>query len=297
MSNDLDPSEHLSAWAPGVHVSPQELPRPALRRTLLDRIGASARAHAEYRTVRHDASPWQDVGTGVRQRWLRQDAAESVALIELEDGAAVPDVPRAVALEDLLTQGGLIDPGTGLALPVWSHAVRPAGDLTVLRSRGTSTLYRRMLHVPASDRPPAEAHWWQHQIDCGAAGHRHGGWRPPGAWTASQPGVTVLPLAAHRHVVSMLVRFEAGAGVSDHGHEIDEDCLVLEGEMFLGDILLRPGDYQLAPAGGTHFGETSDTGVLFFFHGALDPAAPGDGCLQPPAAPGRPAPDWPARAR
>jgi hypothetical protein len=55
---------------------------------------------------------------------------------------------------------------------------------------------------------------------------------------------------------------------------------VLQGEMFLGDILLRAGDYQLAPAGGTHFGETSDVGVLFFFHGALDPVLRGE----PPAA-------------
>jgi hypothetical protein len=63
----------------------------------------------------------------------------------------------------------------------------------------------------------------------------------------------------------------AGASVPDHGHALNEDCLVLEGEMFLGDILLRTGDYQLAPAGGSHFNENSDVGVLFFFHGALDP--------------------------
>mgnify|MGYP001132728637 CR=1 FL=1 len=101
---------------------------------------------------------------------------------------------------------------------------------------------------------------------------RHGRLAGAGRVGPQPPGVQVLPLAAKRHVVSMLVRFEPGAGVPDHGHEIDEDCLVLEGEMFLGDILLRPGDYQLAPAGGGHFGETSDAGVLFFFHGAVDAA-------------------------
>jgi len=41
--------------------------------------------------------------------------------------------------------------------------------------------------------------------------------------------------------------------------------------MFLGDVLLQRGDYQLAPAGGGHFGETSDVGCTFFFHGAIDP--------------------------
>src|SRR5450830_1183423 len=91
------------------------------------------------------------------------------------------------------------------------------------------------------------------------------------AWIASGPGVKVCLLSGDAQVVSMLVRFEAGAGVNDHHHALDEDCLVLEGEMFLGDILLQPGDYQLARAGGGHFGEFSDVGVLFFFHGALDP--------------------------
>ena len=72
------------------------------------------------------------------------------------------------------------------------------------------------------------------------------------------------------------MRFAPGASVPDHGHALDEDCLVLQGEMFLGDILLRTGDYQLAPSGGSHFGETSDVGVLFFFHGALDPVLRGE---------------------
>jgi quercetin dioxygenase-like cupin family protein len=97
----------------------------------------------------------------------------------------------------------------------------------------------------------------------------------PGPWVDNRAGVQVLPLAVKAKVVSMLVRFEAGAGVPDHGHALDEDCLMLQGEMFLGDILLRAGDYQLAPAGGTHFGETSETGALFYFHGALDAALRG----------------------
>ncbi|CAN5186422.1 hypothetical protein BH11PSE10_BH11PSE10_11930 [soil metagenome] len=69
----------------------------------------------------------------------------------------------------------------------------------------------------------------------------------------------------------MLVRFAAGAGVPDHTHALDEDCLMLEGEMFLGDTLLRPGDYQMAAAGSRHFGEMSDVGGTFYFHGAIDP--------------------------
>jgi quercetin dioxygenase-like cupin family protein len=81
----------------------------------------------------------------------------------------------------------------------------------------------------------------------------------------------VLRLWGDARVVPMLVRFDAGAAVPDHGHELDEHCLVLDGAMFLGDILLRAGDHQLAPAGGGHWGETGDVGCVFFFYGAIDP--------------------------
>jgi quercetin dioxygenase-like cupin family protein len=246
---------------------------------LLARVAASAQAHANYRTLRREASPWLPAGDGARLRWLRQDRAESVALLALDDGAALPPTPDAVAVEYLLTEGRLLDPQTGLQHAMWSHAVQPAGATTALRALGPVTLYRRVLNTPVAEQAAAESRWWQARLVAAEADEAHGGWQAPGSWIHNRSGVQVLPLAAHRHVVSMLVRFEAGAGVPDHGHEIDEDCLVLEGEMFLGDILLRAGDYQLAPAGGSHFGETSEVGAMFFFHGALDSA------LRPPRTP------------
>jgi quercetin dioxygenase-like cupin family protein len=91
------------------------------------------------------------------------------------------------------------------------------------------------------------------------------------SWREGFEGVQTLALWGTADVVSMLVRFAPGAGVPDHHHAVHEDCLMLEGSMFLGDIVLRAGDYQLAPAGGGHFGEMSDVGGTFFFHGALDP--------------------------
>jgi quercetin dioxygenase-like cupin family protein len=79
-----------------------------------------------------------------------------------------------------------------------------------------------------------------------------------------------MPLWGHPDCTSMLVRFAPGAGVPDHQHAVHEDCLMLEGEMFLGDILLRPGDYQLAPAGSGHLATETDTGVVIYAHGDLD---------------------------
>jgi hypothetical protein len=39
--------------------------------------------------------------------------------------------------------------------------------------------------------------------------------------------------------------------------------------VFLGDILLREGDYQLAPAGISHGEVYSDVGALLFRRGAV----------------------------
>ena len=98
-------------------------------------------------------------------------------------------------------------------------------------------------------------------------------WRSPSeqSWGPALQGVAMLPLCVSEDVVSMLVRMETGARGADHGHSLNEDCMVLRGDMYLGDILLRAGDYQLAPAGGSHAEIASDNGALFYFHGALDP--------------------------
>ena len=282
MSAPTPDPDVLSAWAASLQATLKDgSRRDDLRQRLLARVADSARAHADYRTVRREASAWQDLDGGVRLRSLRCDDAERVDLVELSDGAALPATAEGVAVEWLITQGSLVDGLAQRAAPTWSHAVWGAGPQPAAwQARGPTTLYRRLLRQPPQRLPAAESRWWRARLAAADdALVPTGGWRLPGRWVDSRAGVQVLPLAVHGHVVSMLVRFEAGAGVPDHGHEIGEDCLVLEGEMFLGDILLRAGDYQLAPAGGGHFGETSDVGVLFFFHGALDEA------LRSPARP------------
>lgn len=44
---------------------------------------------------------------------------------------------------------------------------------------------------------------------------------------------------------------------------------MVQGELFLDDVLLREGDYQLAPAGTGHRVTEIDTGVVIFAHGDL----------------------------
>jgi len=45
--------------------------------------------------------------------------------------------------------------------------------------------------------------------------------------------------------------------------------MMLAGEVFLGDILLRAGEFQLAPAGSLHGEAYTDVGALLFVRGAV----------------------------
>lgn len=63
---------------------------------------------------------------------------------------------------------------------------------------------------------------------------------------------------------SILLRLQPGATLPAHDHPSNEECMVLEGEVWLGDIVARAGDYHLAPKGLPHGMLASHTGALLF---------------------------------
>ena len=69
---------------------------------------------------------------------------------------------------------------------------------------------------------------------------------------------------------ALLYLADPGAQVPVHTHGHDEECLMVQGELFLDDLLLQAGDYQLAPAGTGHRITETDTGVVIYAHGDLD---------------------------
>ena len=75
---------------------------------------------------------------------------------------------------------------------------------------------------------------------------------------------------------AMLWLAEPGATVPQHRHGHDEECLMLRGDLFQDDYLLREGDYQLAPQGSMHRTVSTDTGALIYAHGDLDMQVLGD---------------------
>ncbi len=89
-----------------------------------------------------------------------------------------------------------------------------------------------------------------------------------GDWVALAPRVRMKKLHQDAGGRSYLLRLEPGAVLPSHAHEGDEECLMMEGEVFLGELLVRAGDYHLAPAGTRHSGITSPAGALLFIRSA-----------------------------
>jgi anti-sigma factor ChrR (cupin superfamily) len=88
-----------------------------------------------------------------------------------------------------------------------------------------------------------------------------------GVWTEMSPGVTYTvlfedPVARRR---SILVRALPGSKYDSHFHdEGHEECLVLEGDLSMGDLRLLPGDFHLAAKGSTHPAATTMSGCLLY---------------------------------
>jgi len=78
-------------------------------------------------------------------------------------------------------------------------------------------------------------------------------------------GIEVKPLftdpATGRRTV--LVRMQPGTTYPAHRHADNEETFLLEGDLLVGGVLMRPGDYCLAPADTMHEGIQTTGGCLF----------------------------------
>ena len=91
-----------------------------------------------------------------------------------------------------------------------------------------------------------------------------------GYWQNLLQGVDVKLLRRDADSRSFMLRMDANTRVPPHEHPSDEECIVLEGEVWLNGILCKAGDYHLAPKGQPHDWLRSDTGCLLFIRGASE---------------------------
>jgi anti-sigma factor ChrR (cupin superfamily) len=60
-----------------------------------------------------------------------------------------------------------------------------------------------------------------------------------------------------------------GALIEGHHHESPEECLILEGDLSVGELRLNAGDYHVAARGSMHPVLRSQGGAVMFVRGAV----------------------------
>jgi quercetin dioxygenase-like cupin family protein len=258
---DLEPllSEPFAAAWSGNRDAPQTTADP-LRQRLLGRLAASKAASAAMVTARLRHVPGADVAEGVSIRTLYAAPSERprrpgeplrARLVELQAQAHWMG-PGPAHHREWLVLRGTVHVG-GVAMGPRDYRVAPAGlAAEAVHTDAGALIFLRESVLPA----PGGAAFTVHDAESD--------------WPAYAPGIRRRVLWQHDGQAALLYHAEPGASVPVHTHGHDEECLMVQGELFLDDVLLQEGDYQLAPAGTGHRITETDTGVVIYAHGDLD---------------------------
>ena len=92
-----------------------------------------------------------------------------------------------------------------------------------------------------------------------------------GEWVEALPGaeIKILYQLGEGGPLSYLARLAAGFEMPGHVHDLDEECIMLEGDLAMGDIYLEAGDYHFSAKGMNHGKHRTEQGALIFLRGAL----------------------------
>jgi hypothetical protein len=227
-------------------------PPIGLRLRLLERVAASDLRERQFLTMRRDDGPWQPIAAGARQRPLATTLVASSWVVELAPAASLP--PGLSQRRELVVLSGSATLGEA-ALRFGDAAVDDLARPLQAGPQG-ARLYLRCSVLAAAGQQVTLV-----------------GTLDDIGWDDFCPGVRIRELSNAGERRSVLVRMQPGALVNSHAHALEEECMMLAGEAFIGDTLLRHGEYQLAPAGSRHGAITTDVGAVFFVNGSLDPAA------------------------
>jgi quercetin dioxygenase-like cupin family protein len=94
-----------------------------------------------------------------------------------------------------------------------------------------------------------------------------------GDWVSIIQGVEVKILRQDADTRSMLIRMAPDTRLPAHAHDLDEESLVLEGEVTVQGVHCNAGDYHFAPAGKDHSQIETTTGCLLFVRGSTAQSA------------------------
>ena len=236
----------------------------AMRQALLGRVGLSLAEHLGVLTVRLKDGVWKSVAAGIRYKLLWQGVAGNSVLIEFAPGAALPAhrhnwLEEGIVLSGDLAMGELkLGVGDYHLSPVASRHHRIMSQLGALAFlRGTSlghksAVLKELLGglLPMPGLAPSTVY---------AA--------DTAQWQVLATGVQQKIVYADAVYTSRFYLMEPEAVLPPEIQPIATEYLVVKGEVFLGDSLLRAGEYQLVPA-GHRLGEVyTDVGATLFVRG------------------------------
>jgi anti-sigma factor ChrR (cupin superfamily) len=81
--------------------------------------------------------------------------------------------------------------------------------------------------------------------------------------------VKVLQRDAHSGQATYLVRYSPGTSFPRHPQRSVEECMLVAGDLRIGDTDMKPGDLQIAVPGIEHGPLISERGALVFVRGVL----------------------------
>ena len=85
------------------------------------------------------------------------------------------------------------------------------------------------------------------------------------------PGVTarMLHLDPTTKRFSAIVKLEPGSRIPPHSHDGLEETLLIDGELIVGGVRMRAGDYQWAERGSDHVEQWTDVGATLLLSGPM----------------------------
>lgn len=237
----------------------------ALRARVLERVRASREEAGRLITLRLDDGEWRRLLPGVRVKRLARE--QHAVLIELAPGASLP-VHRHHEDEECVVLRGEAMLGDIVVHAGDYHLARANSRHGRVSSAGGALLYLR--GVPIGDAAGT--------VRDLVTGWLPGAGEPPltlradeGVWDESAPGVRRRLLREDGGTRSVLLRLDPGARLDPGERIAGEECLVVDGEAFVGDLLLNAGDYQCAPGGVRPPAVSSDSGAVVFLRSAVPP--------------------------
>lgn len=87
-----------------------------------------------------------------------------------------------------------------------------------------------------------------------------------GEWVNYRPGVRKKRLYydAVGRSEAFLLDMDPGAELPPHSHADTEDCLVISGDVRIGDLVLHAGDFHVAMGGSTHLAARTEGGCRLY---------------------------------